>query len=66
METQYITDKKGKKIAVILSISEYKKILDELDAIEDVKLYDKAKKISEESMVAEDAFKFIENERQKE
>lgn len=63
METQYITDKKGKKIAVILSMKEYKKMLDKLDLIEDVKLYDKAKKNSEESMVAEEAFKFIESTR---
>ena len=63
METQYITDQKGKKIAVILSIDDYQKMLDKLDAVEDVKLYDKAKSISEESMVAEDAFKQIEKKR---
>ena len=63
MDTQYITDKKGKKIAVILSIEDYKKMLDQLEAIEDVKLYDRAKKNPEESLVAEEAFKFIESER---
>ena len=63
METQFITDKKGKKIAVIISIKDYKKMLDDLEAIEDVKLYDKAKKNPEESMVAEEAFKFIESKR---
>ena len=63
MDTQYITDKKGKKIAVILSIEDYKKMLDQLEAIEDVKLYDRAKKKPEESLVAEEAFKFIESER---
>lgn len=66
METQYITDKKGKKIAVILYIEDYKKMLDELEAIEDVKLYDKAKKEPAKFMVAEEAFKLIESERQKE
>ncbi|WP_310991265.1 hypothetical protein [Aequorivita marina] len=63
METQYITDKKGKKIAVILSMADYKKMLDQLEDLQDVKLYDNAKKNLEESMVAEDAFKFIESER---
>lgn len=63
METQYITDKKGKKIAVILSIKDYKKMLEELECIEDVKLYDKAKNNPEESIVAEEAFKFIESTR---
>ena len=64
METQYITDKKGKKIAVILPIEDYQKMLDELDAVEDVKLYDKSKKNFEESIVAEEAFKSIESKRE--
>lgn len=64
METQYITDKKGKKIAVILPIEDYQKMLDELDAVEDVKLYDKSKKNFEESIIAEEAFKSIESKRE--
>ncbi len=63
METKYITDKKGKKIAVILSIEDYQKMLDELETIEDIKLYDQAKTNMEESMVAEEAFKLIESKR---
>ncbi|MDP2686526.1 MAG: hypothetical protein Q8O62_04850 [Aequorivita sp.] len=63
METQYITDKKGKKIAVILSIKEYQEMLDKLEMIEDIKLYDHSKKNPEESLVAEEAFKFIESKR---
>ena len=63
METQYITDKKWKKIAVILPIEDYQNLLDELEAIDDVKLYDKSKNVSEESMVAEEAFKLIEKKR---
>jgi len=64
METKYITDKKGKKIAVILSIEDYQKMLDELETAEDVKLYDKSKKDFEESIVAEEAFKLIEGKRE--
>ncbi len=63
MEAQYITDKKGKKIAVILSLEDYENMLEELDAVEDVKLYDKAKKNPEESMAAEEVFNRIERER---
>jgi hypothetical protein len=44
MQTQFIIDEKGKKIAVILPMSNYKKMLDDLDELEDIKLYDKAKK----------------------
>lgn len=44
MQTQFITDSKGKKIAVILPVKEYEKMLEELEAREDIVLYDKAKK----------------------
>ncbi|WP_374445696.1 hypothetical protein [Epilithonimonas sp.] len=44
LNPQYITDKNGKKTAVILKIKEYQKILEELEDIEDVTLYDDAKK----------------------
>lgn len=44
MKTQFVTDDKGKKIAVILSMSSYQKMLDDLDTLEDIKLYDQAKK----------------------
>lgn len=44
MQTQYITDSKGKKIAVILPVKQYEKMLEELEAREDIVLYDKAKK----------------------
>ncbi len=45
-EPQYITDKKGKKISVVISIAEYKKMIEELEELEDIRLYDtvKAKK----------------------
>ena len=44
MQTQYITDSKGKKLAVILPVKQYEKMLEELEAREDIVLYDKAKK----------------------
>lgn len=40
----FITDDTGKKISVVLPIKEYKAIMEELEAMEDVKLYDEAKK----------------------
>ena len=44
LNPQYITDKKGRKTAVILKIKEYQKILEELEDAEDITLYDEAKK----------------------
>jgi hypothetical protein len=43
MKTQFVTDKKGKKISVILPIRDYKKILNDLEELEDIKAYDRAK-----------------------
>ena len=41
---KYITDSKGKKLSVVLSIEDFKAIMEELEALEDIKLYDEAKK----------------------
>lgn len=40
----YITDDAGTKLSVILSMTEFMSIINELEDIEDVKLYDDAKK----------------------
>ena len=39
-----ITDDQGKKVAVILSIKDYEKLMKELEELEDIKLFDEAKK----------------------
>jgi PHD/YefM family antitoxin component YafN of YafNO toxin-antitoxin module len=54
---QYITDEDGKKTAVVLSMNEFEQILDELEDIEDVKLFDEAKKDKEPSMRLDDYVK---------
>ena len=43
MKTQYITDDHGKKLAIILPIKVYEKMLDDLEEIEDIRLYEEAK-----------------------
>ncbi len=44
MKTQFVTDDNGNKLAVILPIKEYEKMVEELEEIEDIRLYDEAKK----------------------
>lgn len=63
MRTQFVTDDHGKKLAVILPIKEYNKMVDELEELEDIKLYDAAKKGEQEFIDAEEAFKEIEKKR---
>jgi PHD/YefM family antitoxin component YafN of YafNO toxin-antitoxin module len=40
---QYITDKDGKKVSVVIPLAEYEQLLEELDELDDIKLYDEAK-----------------------
>lgn len=47
---QFITDAKGKKLSVVLDIRDYERILEQLEDIEDVKLYDEVKAKNEESI----------------
>jgi hypothetical protein len=44
METQFLTDKKGNKTGVLLSIKQYNKLIEKLEDLEDVRLYDEAKR----------------------
>ena len=63
MSTQFVTDNHGNKLAVILPIQEYNKMLDDLEELEDIKLYDAAKKGKQEFVDAEEAFKEMEKKR---
>lgn len=44
METQFLTDEKGNRTAVLLPIKKYNKLLEKLEDLEDVRLYDEAKR----------------------
>lgn len=44
MDIQFLTDKNGNKTAVLLPIKKYDKLLEQLEDLEDVRLYDEAKK----------------------
>jgi len=58
---QYITDDTGKRISVILPVKEFKTLMDLLDDIEDIRLYDEAMAVSEPSVPIDEAFKIIED-----
>jgi len=60
---QYITDDTGKKISVVLPMKDFKAIMEELEELEDVRLFDEAKKSNEPSIPIDDAFKMIEAKR---
>jgi len=63
MSTQFVTDNEGNKTAVIIPIEKYIKIMEELEELEDIRLYDAAKKRPQEFIDADQAFKEIEEAR---
>jgi len=40
--TQFLTNEKGEKVAVVIGIEEYEKLLEELEDLEDIRAYDEA------------------------
>ena len=53
-DPQYISDKTGKKISVILPYKQYEKILDELEELQDIRSYDAVKARKEKSILLDD------------
>ncbi|TAF77055.1 MAG: hypothetical protein EAZ53_03125 [Bacteroidetes bacterium] len=62
---QYLTNTKGKKISVLLPLKEFNTILEELEELEDIKLYDQSKNDNEPSFPKNIAMEMIEVERKK-
>lgn len=60
---QYIIDKKGNRISVVISVTEFETIMDELEELEDIRLFDDAKSVNESSIPIDKAFEMIEEKR---
>ena len=43
-KTQYITSSKGRKVSVILPIRAYERMINDLEELEDIRLYDEVKR----------------------
>jgi hypothetical protein len=63
MKNQFITDNTGQKVAVILPIKDYEKMLEKLDEYACIKAYDKAKERKQEYVPAAHMFAAIEAKR---
>ena len=61
--TRYLTDEQGNRTAVVLDISEYHRILEDLEELEAIRTYDDAKAAGEERVPLEQAFAEIERQR---
>jgi hypothetical protein len=62
---QYITDSTGKKLSVVLPLDEFETIMEDLEELNDIRLYDEAKSDTEPSVPIDEAFKMIEEARLK-
>ncbi len=52
---QYITDETGKKLSAIIPINDFNSLMEELEELEDIRLYDEAKADNTSSIPIEDA-----------
>lgn len=60
---QFLTDEKGEKIAVVLSIKEYEDMLEELEDAEALREFHEAKASGEVGVPFDEAIRRIERER---
>lgn len=65
MKTQFVTDKKGRRIAVIIPIKEYENLMEELDDLACIRMYDQAIQERPEFLPAEKAFREVEKKRKR-
>jgi hypothetical protein len=65
MSINILTDTKGRKIAAVVPWKDYKKMLEKLEAMEDIKLYDDAKKKKSDLIPAKEAFKMLDAKRKR-
>ena len=62
--TQFLTNEKGEKVAVVIGIKEYEKLLEELEDLEDIRAYDEATACGETAIPFEQAIAEIKRSRE--
>ena len=60
---RFIVDDRGEKTAVILDLAEYKKLLEEAEELDAIRVYDAAKAAGDEAIPFEQAVSEIERDR---
>ena len=56
IQAQFITDKNGKKLSAVIPIEQFEKMLEELEDIDDIRLYDEAKKNDKGEYISMDEY----------
>lgn len=63
LKPKYITDTDGKRTSVILSLAEFESLMELLEDLEDVRLYDNSKKEHQTLREAETVFKKLDKKK---
>ena len=64
LHPEYLVDEQQKRKAVLLPMSEWEQIIQELDELDDIRAYDAAKEQSSETLPFEQAIREIQPDRQ--
>ena len=60
---RYLTDEEGRRVAVVLTIDAYQTLLEELEELESLRAFDRAKASDDDIILLEDAVAEIERQR---
>ena len=63
IDEKYVTNERGERVGVILSMEDYQKVLEQLEELESIRAYDEAKASKDEAVSIEHAVKEIEKGR---
>jgi hypothetical protein len=61
---RFVVDEHGNRLAVLLDIAEYQKVLEQLEELESIRAYDSAKASGDEAVPFEQAVLEIERDRE--
>jgi len=57
MKTQFLTDENGNIISIVIPLEEYKRIQEDLEELEDIRLFDEVKSKKEKNIPFEEYLK---------
>ena len=63
LQEQYLTDREGKRVGVVLDMEQFQRIVEELEELEDIRAFDAAQASVEETIPFEQAIAEIEQRR---
>lgn len=56
---RFLTDEEGNRVGILLEISEYHEMLEQLEELESIRAYDRAKASGDEAIPFEEAFREV-------